>query len=255
MIIVTGYAASGKTTLSNLLLRSEPGLRTGVIAHRQVEEYGIAPHPIALDGCAAYDEVYDFGSGCICCSPSGELTRLLQAWADRLHEGTLSLDLLIIKAAPLASALVFARCLAAASGRVGERFSLASIVAVVSPGLAVRHLAADSPKWQARRQLQAADLVVVAEATATAPGAAEVEELVRAQSQARLLWLPAEACPAAWAAVAAAPLRPQAASCWNDGAGGAGAGGAGGPPESAPMPKGMDMLQQMLPGVNLTYGA
>ena len=146
-VLKPGYAASGKTTLSNLLLRSEPGLRTGVIAHRQVEEYGIAPHPIALDGCAAYDEVYDFGSGCICCSPSGELTRLLQAWADRLHEGTLSLDLLIIKAAPLASALVFAKCLAAASGRVGERFSLASIVAVVSPGLAVRHLAADGRRW------------------------------------------------------------------------------------------------------------
>ena len=151
VLIVTGYAAAGKTTLTNLLLgecRASAG-RVGVIAHRQVEEYGIAPHPIDETGVVECDEVYDFGSGCLCCSPSGELTRLLSAWAERLLEGSLTLDLLLLKAAPLASPLVFARCIACASGALADAFQLASIVAVVSPRLAPRHLADRSPEWQA----------------------------------------------------------------------------------------------------------
>ena len=151
VLIVTGYAAAGKTTLTNLLLGEcrASALRVGVIAHRQVEEYGIAPHPIDETGVVECDEVYDFGSGCLCCSPSGELTRLLSAWAERLLEGSLTLDLLLLKAAPLASPLVFARCIACASGAVADAFQLASIVAVVSPRLAPRHLAERSPEWQA----------------------------------------------------------------------------------------------------------
>ena len=159
MIIVTGYAAAGKTTLANLLLGEcrASALRVGVVAHRQVEEYGIAPHPIhSHEAGVVYDEVYDFGSGCLCCSPSGEMTRLLSGWAERLLEGSLALDLLLIKAAPLASPLVFARCIACASGAVSEAFQLASIVAVVSPRHALRHLADGSPEWQARTQLEAA---------------------------------------------------------------------------------------------------
>ena len=198
VIIVTGYAAAGKTTLANLLLGEcrASALRVGLIAHRQVEEYGIAPHPLDEAG-VEYDEVYDFGSGCLCCSPSGEMTRLLSAWAERLLEGSLALDLLLIKAAPLASPLVFARCIACASGTVADAFQLASIVAVVSPRRALRHLADGSPEWQARTQLEAADLVVVREGDEDDEG--DVERLVRAHTQVPLLRLPAAASAAAWA--------------------------------------------------------
>ena len=199
VIIVTGYAAAGKTTLANLLLGEcrASALRVGLIAHRQVEEYGIAPHPIdRLEAGVEYDEVYDFGSGCLCCSPSGEMTRLLSAWAERLLEGSLALDLLLIKAAPLASPLVFARCIACASGAVAEAFQLASIVAVVSPRHALRHLADGSPEWQARTQLEAADLVVVREEAAVDED--DVARLLRAHTQVPLLRLPAAASAAAW---------------------------------------------------------
>ena len=201
VIIVTGYAASGKTTLVNLLLgdRHASAMRVGVIAHRQVEEYGIAPHPIhGREAGVEYDEVFDFGSGCLCCSPSGEMTRLLGSWAERLHQGHLHLDLLLIKAAPLASPLVFARCIAHASGRVAEAFHLASIVAVVSPRHALRHLAAGSPEWQARAQLEAADLVVLRDVDEEKDVDAVVR-LVQAHSQVPLLRLPAAASAAAWA--------------------------------------------------------
>lgn len=33
--------------------------------------------PVADPPCAHYSEVYDFGSGCLCCSPDGDLSRLL----------------------------------------------------------------------------------------------------------------------------------------------------------------------------------
>ena len=91
VIIVTGYAASGKTHLVNRLLEVHASA-VGVIAHRQAEEFGIVPHPV---GAAAFSgEVYDFGSGCICCSPRGDMTRLLLELSQR---SDLQLSLLLIK--------------------------------------------------------------------------------------------------------------------------------------------------------------
>ena len=81
--IITGYAAAGKTSLLNLLLRScsNSGAAAAVVVHRQAEEYGIVPHAIEQDLAVAYEEVFDFGSGCLCCSPQGEMTRLLRTLA------------------------------------------------------------------------------------------------------------------------------------------------------------------------------
>jgi hypothetical protein len=106
VLVVTGYAAAGKTRLVNQLLASRDDLRVGVIMHRQAEEFGIEPHGLA-DGLAAFSEaVYDFGSGCICCSPKGELTRLLtdMEWRMAGQQGeALHLDLLILRLGPLAA--------------------------------------------------------------------------------------------------------------------------------------------------------
>ena len=82
VLVVTGFAGAGKTTLVNRLL-AQSELRVGVIAHRQAEEFGIAPH--AIEAATVSETVYDFGSGCICCSPKGELSRLLYVAAPSLN--------------------------------------------------------------------------------------------------------------------------------------------------------------------------
>ena len=151
VVFVTGYAGAGKTHTTNRLLRAceRLGIVVGVIAHYQAEEFGITPHPIDASLAMCVEPIYDFGSGCVCCSPGGELTRLL---------GTLpsTLDLLILKLGPLASPLVFAKAVVGSA-----RFTVASIVAIVDPFLAPRHLAQDSPEWQARAQVRCADLVLL----------------------------------------------------------------------------------------------
>ena len=159
VLLITGYAAAGKTFLVNRLLDHchERGQKCGVIAHRAAEEFGIAPYPIDAGRAAYSDEVFDFGSGCLCCSPRGEMSRLLFDLAWRKDD----LDVLIIRTGPLASPLVFAKSVLVSSDAVIARFELRSIIAVVDPVLAPRHLASESPEWQARAQVQASDLVLL----------------------------------------------------------------------------------------------
>ena len=159
VLLITGYAAAGKTFLVNRLLDHchERGQKCGVIAHRAAEEFGITPYPIEAGRAAYSDEVFDFGSGCLCCSPRGEMSRLLFDLAWRKDD----LDVLIIRTGPLASPLVFAKSVLVSSDAVIARFELRSIIAVVDPVLAPRHLASESPEWQARAQVQASDLVLL----------------------------------------------------------------------------------------------
>jgi G3E family GTPase len=184
VLVVTGYAAAGKTWLVNCLLASceRKHIMAGVIMHRQAEEFGIQTHGLA-DGAAAFSEtVYDFGSGCICCSPKGELTRLLTEIEHRLAGG-LHLDLLILRLGPLAAPLIFCRAVCDT-----ERFEVASIVAIVDPILASRHLATEGDEWQARAQIACADLV-----------------LLNARSQGSNSISMSEACAAAEALVSSVP--------------------------------------------------
>lgn len=164
VVIISGYASAGKTHLTNALLRrsSATGLNVGVIVHRQAEEYGISPNPIGIDNgeeLAFCESVYDFGTGCICCSPKGELIRLLSE--QRSRTGGPPLDLLILRLGPLASPLIFAK--AVCMGSEGC-FDVASIVTVVESSLVGQHLGPTSPEWQARSQLVSADLVLLNEA-------------------------------------------------------------------------------------------
>ena len=183
VILVTGYAAAGKNFLvNNLLARaSQRGLAVGVIAHRQAEEYGIAPSDID-QACAAYfNVVYDFGSGCICCSPKGDLTRMLADLAAVRDDAAQRLDLLILRLGSLASPLIFAKAICT-NEELMEHYELASITAVVNTTLALRHLGADSLEWQAVAQVACADLVLLNTHRAFGTPDADVNAVVSAQN-------------------------------------------------------------------------
>ena len=140
VIIVTGYVASGKFTLVERLLEvcQSEGIRAGVIVHCQAEEFGITTNHL-IDARASYhNTVYDFGSGCICCSPKGDLIRQL---ADLRNQAE-PVELLILRLGALASPLVFAKAIC--QGIEAPFFELASIITMINEAHAPRHLAAGS---------------------------------------------------------------------------------------------------------------
>ena len=158
--ILTGYAGAGKSHVVNALLAeaARRKLRVAVVAQRAAEEFALLPNPIRADLAVAYTEVYDFGSGCLCCSPRGEMTRALSELA-REHRD--AIDHVVVRCGPLAAPLVFAKALLCSDDAVASTFELASIVAVVDPSLGPRHLAPTSEEWQAREQLRCADLALL----------------------------------------------------------------------------------------------
>merc|ERR1719281_974225 len=77
-ILLTGQSGSGKSTALGELLASVPAhVEVAVCVHRHAKGFGLETTRLRLPPSASYHEVYDFGSGCLCCSPKGELVRVL----------------------------------------------------------------------------------------------------------------------------------------------------------------------------------
>ena len=88
VVLVTGPAGSGKTAFISACaaaLRDDKTRKNvGYMSHRFVQEFGCtAPLPQPLARAVAesgfYSSVFDFGSGCVCCSPSGDFQRALSS--------------------------------------------------------------------------------------------------------------------------------------------------------------------------------
>jgi G3E family GTPase len=84
VIILTGLPGAGRTTLLGSLLADlcQPAggddPKVAVCVHRFAKAFGLETSRIDQFGAVVhYSEVYDFGSGCICCSPDGDLVRVL----------------------------------------------------------------------------------------------------------------------------------------------------------------------------------
>lgn len=126
------------------------GAKVAVISHRFAEEYCCQPTPICSELCALSEEVYDYGSGCLCCTPGGELSMRLngmETWGERY-------DRIIIRVGPVADPLLFST----AAARAGN-FRVEGLVAVAEAEAAASgSLAVDAA---ARRQLEVADVVVL----------------------------------------------------------------------------------------------
>lgn len=87
---MTGLPASGRSTLLLQLLK-DPDLadaRCAVCVHRHARAFGLETTllPVDTSPCVHYAEVFDFGSGCLCCSPEGDLSRLLNDLCSRQDE-------------------------------------------------------------------------------------------------------------------------------------------------------------------------
>ncbi|WP_285503500.1 GTP-binding protein [Actinokineospora sp. NBRC 105648] len=94
VLVVAGFLGSGKTTLLNHLLRSETGLRVGVI----VNDFGKV-NIDALTVAAQVDSMVSLGNGCLCCAVDAAD---LDAMLERLARPDGPVDVIVVEASGLA---------------------------------------------------------------------------------------------------------------------------------------------------------
>ncbi|CAE7194492.1 Cbwd1 [Symbiodinium sp. CCMP2456] len=122
--IIAGSFGVGKTTACNQLLEllASKERSVAVITHRFAEEYACQPLLINSFCCSLLEEVYDYGSGCLCCTPGGELNQRLNSmisWGERY-------DHVLIRTGPAADPLIFADAVQRSSA-----YKIAGIVTVI----------------------------------------------------------------------------------------------------------------------------
>ena len=145
----------GKSRCVNALLASLPtGARCAVCVHAFALSYGLETTAIDRERTVLYEEVFDFGGGCVCCSPRGDFLRMLYKIAgERVTH-------LLVETTGVAEPLVFAKVFYA-DAFVAERFRLDAVLHVLDG----RTLppTEDTAPWRAAAaaQLAVASLVCV----------------------------------------------------------------------------------------------
>ncbi len=106
MVLLAGFLGAGKTTLLNHLLRTESGLRIGVV----INDFGA----VSIDALLVSGEVdgaVTLGNGCICCSVDADS---LDSVVADLVKPSSGLDVVVIEASGLAEPGALVRMVAAA---------------------------------------------------------------------------------------------------------------------------------------------
>jgi len=136
--------------------------------HHAAKSFHLETTPVQDSNTAApivhYSEVFDFGSGCICCSPDGDLTRLLTSLAASIEAGEhRAPSILFIEVTGLGDPRPFIRLLGAMEG-IRNKFRLAQILAVLHGVRCVEQFAEPGSFGscnKALEQLKAATVVVL----------------------------------------------------------------------------------------------
>ncbi|KAJ3044077.1 hypothetical protein HDV00_003181 [Rhizophlyctis rosea] len=126
--VLTGFLGAGKTTLLNHILANLPTradkasaepkpsqtintstsetsslpVHVAVIENELAAAFGIENEILDKQKVAALEELYEFGFGCVCCSGSGELLRVLQEIGARQGADGKGLDWIILETTGLA---------------------------------------------------------------------------------------------------------------------------------------------------------
>ena len=129
--IITGLTDSGKTTTLNSILDAMPksdAFHVAVCRHHHAKAFGLETTPLTRQARVAhYFEVFDFGSGCICCSPDGDLMRGLQSLA---AEQTVPITHLFIETTGVADPRPFIRLFSQEC--VESNFELGAVLCVIN---------------------------------------------------------------------------------------------------------------------------
>ena len=98
--IITGFLGAGKTTLLNHILTAQHGKRIAVIENEFGDEIGVESL-IAKNGADGewFEEFFELGNGCICCSVKDDLINTLE----RLLERRNRFDYIIVETTGMAN--------------------------------------------------------------------------------------------------------------------------------------------------------
>jgi G3E family GTPase len=186
VVVVTGFLGSGKTTLVNRLLKSQPD--SLVI----VNEFGEIPVDHALIENSV-EKTIPLPNGCLCCRLRGDLEETLIGAAMRRRRGEIAgFDRVIVETSGLADPGPVAQTLYADQA-LGRDFKLGPIVTVVDAADAgSRKVSAEI----ARGQIAAADVVVLSKVD-------RAGNVSAAQSEVRALNPMAQCIPAQYGEVEA----------------------------------------------------
>ncbi|KAH8066405.1 hypothetical protein JL722_845 [Aureococcus anophagefferens] len=125
VIVVAGPPGGGKSTFirSSLLPRlHKAGRRAALLQHKFAQEFGLSWGSDEWDDAArpvAFASVFDFGSGCVCCSPRGDVERAVRGFLEEAGKAKVALDTLVLETTGVADVPLFEGVCRRAFGRRG----------------------------------------------------------------------------------------------------------------------------------------
>jgi G3E family GTPase/nitrite reductase/ring-hydroxylating ferredoxin subunit len=125
VIVVAGPPGGGKSTFirSSLLPRlHKAGRRAALLQHKFAQEFGLSWGSDEWDDASrpvAFASVFDFGSGCVCCSPRGDVERAVRGFLEEAGKAKVALDTLVLETTGVADVPLFEGVCRRAFGRRG----------------------------------------------------------------------------------------------------------------------------------------
>lgn len=156
LLLLTGFLGSGKTTLLRHWLQ-EPCFRGTMVVVNELGEVGL-DHALLANST---DAPVLIGNGCACCTASEDLVGTLERlfW-DRLHRRISGFERVVVETSGIADPAPILAHLRS-GGIVAERYRAAGVIVTVDAGTGAGQIEAFD---EARRQLDAADVIIVTKA-------------------------------------------------------------------------------------------
>ena len=132
--ILSGFLGAGKTTLLRYLLKAEHGLKIAVIEN-EFSDAGIDTQLLGDEPV----QVMTLANGCVCCTIHTDLTKALYLLLERLDNGEIAFDRLVIECTGLADPAPVAQTFFI-DEELRERYLLDGIITLVDAAHADVHL-------------------------------------------------------------------------------------------------------------------
>ncbi|MFI8335322.1 GTPase [Pseudomonas taetrolens] len=132
--ILSGFLGAGKTTLLRYLLKAEHGLKIAVIEN-EFSDAGIDTQLLGDEPV----QVMTLANGCVCCTIHTDLTKALYLLLERLDNGEIAFDRLVIECTGLADPAPVAQTFFI-DEELRERYLLDGIITLVDAAHADIHL-------------------------------------------------------------------------------------------------------------------
>ncbi|MDY7561947.1 GTPase [Pseudomonas sp. 10B1] len=132
--VLSGFLGAGKTTLLRHLLKAEHGLKIAVIEN-EFSDAGIDTQLLGTEPV----QVMTLSNGCVCCTIHTDLTKALFLLLERLDNGEIAFDRLVIECTGLADPAPVAQTFFI-DEELRERYILDGIITLVDAAHAEQHL-------------------------------------------------------------------------------------------------------------------